>query len=308
MDSIGANTGLAVRMLDDIEKFAGRFPSYRRAHARGRCYAGVFTPNGNAAPFTSAPHLQMEKVPVIVRFSNVSSNPNHSDGLTPPKGMAVQFSLPNDKVTSLVCTTIPVFFARTPEAFGEIMQFLASVRTGLPRIRSAINIIRKYPETRSFLKVIRETRLPASYAMAQYYSIHAFYFINKEGHRQAIKYQWEPDAGISMFTKKESALLLPNYLDEELAKRVINEPIGFKLNIQIGQEDDPVDDPTILWPYSRQKLTIGHLTITDALDSSADQTLFDPTIMPEGIECTEDPILQFRHEAYKISYKRRMDY
>ncbi|MBM7691455.1 catalase [Peribacillus deserti] len=292
--------------IDHIEEAAGKFPGLRRAHARGNCYEGIFKPNGRAALFTDAPHLQSEEVSVIVRFSNSSSNPNHSDGLTPPKGMAVQFALPNNQITNLVCTTIPLFFARTPETFIEVTKLMSTAKKGLPDIKALQKIAAKFPESKAFFKMIKEIRLPASYAMAQYFSIHAFYFINENGKRQAVKYLWEPDAGLSMYTKKEAAKLLHNYLDEELDQRLSNGPIGFNLNIQLGKENDPTDDPTVVWPGDRQQITIGHLAIHRKMDKCPEDLFFDPTVVPRGIECSEDPILHFRHHAYAVSYDRRL--
>ncbi|WP_257968022.1 catalase family peroxidase [Peribacillus deserti] len=301
-----AESPLEEQSLDYIEAVAGKFPGYRRAHARGNCYQGVFTPNGKAAALTDAPHLQEEAVPVIVRFSNSSSNPNHSDGLTPPKGMAVQFILPNDQITNLVCTNIPVFFARTPETFTEVLELAASAKKGVPDLTSFLKIAKQVPESTAFIDLMKEVRLPASYAMAQYFSIHAFYFINSSGRRQAVKYIWNPDEGMSTYTKKDAIKLLHNFLDEELDERLESGPAGFTLNIQLGNEDDPVDDPTIEWPGDRQQITIGHLSITGKMENCPDDLVFDPTILPQGIECTDDPILHFRHLAYSASSDRRL--
>ncbi|WP_026695104.1 catalase family peroxidase [Peribacillus kribbensis] len=298
---------LAGKAIDHIETIGGKFPALRRAHARGCFYEGIFKPNGRAAGLTTAPHLQNEKVQAIIRFSNSSTNPGHSDALTPPKGMAVQFKLSGGSVTNLVCTSIPIFFARTPESFTEILQLAASLKKGKPDVKSMLKIAAKYPESKGFFEMLQEIRLPASYAMAPYYSIHAFYLINQEGKRTPAKYIWKPHAGISMFTKKEAAGLMPDYLDEEMQERVEAGPVGFQLFLQIGEEDDPIDDPTAVWPGGRQQIHIGDLFINQKLMPAPDSLLFDPTILPQGIECTPDPILQFRHAAYENSYRRRTD-
>jgi catalase len=304
MDSM-KKPDLAGRSIDSIEEVAGRFPGHKRAHARGSSYAGTFKPNGKAAYLTSAPHLQHDELPVIIRFSNSSTNPGHSDALTPPKGMAVQFQLPDGSITNLVCTTVPLFFARTPESFSKIMQLFASIREGKPDLKSLISIAKDYPESRAFIELIQEVRLPASYAAAPYYSIHAFYLTTKEGGRQPVKFIWEPEAGVSMYTKKEAATHLGNtYLEAELDERLAEGPVRFTLAVQLGEKEDPTDDPTVLWPGNRQKLAIGELTVTHKSEEG-NEVFFDPTILPEGIECSEDPILHFRHEAYHESRKRR---
>ncbi|CAH0220092.1 Catalase-related peroxidase [Peribacillus sp. Bi96] len=296
---------LASEAVNVIENVAGTYPGYRRAHARGYMYEGIFTPNGNASPLTVAAHLQDESVPAIIRFSNSSPIPSHPDAISPVKGMAVKFQLPNGEASDLIAVTIPLFFAKTPEAFVDIADFFKSAKDGFPNLKELAKILLKYPESKASLQMLKEMRSPASFSTCQYYSIHAFYFVNAEGRRQAIKYEWVPDAGLSMLAKEEVAKRHPEYLNEEMEERLKQGPVGFKLNIQIGGVNDPTDDSTIAWSEDKQVITVGHLMISNKIESFADHLLFDPTNIPAGIECSEDPILHFRHHAYAISYDRR---
>ncbi|WP_285767695.1 catalase family peroxidase [Peribacillus sp. SI8-4] len=296
---------LASEAVDAIEKVIGTYPGYRRAHARGYVYKGVFTPNGNGEPLTAAAHLQGEAVPAVIRFSNSSPVPSHPDAHSPVKGMAVKFQLPDGTETDLITVTIPLFFAKTPEAFIEIAHFIKSAKDGFPNLKELGKILYKYPESKAGLEMLKEMRSPASFATCQYYSIHAFYFINAQGRRQAIKYEWVPDSGISMLKKKEAAEHPADYLKDEMEERLKQGPVGFNLNIQIGGENDPVDDPTIAWSEDKQVIMVGHLLITDQVETIADHLLFDPTNIPQGIACSNDPILHFRHRAYAVSYERR---
>jgi len=308
MEKAKSELELPVKAVDAIEEVAGTFPGYRRAHAKGQYYRAVFTPNGKASALTKAPHLLDKPVPAIVRFSNSSPNPTHADALTPPKGMAVQFQLPDGSITNLVGVTLPIFFAKTPEAFVEIMKFFKSAEDGVPNLKELMKIAVKYPESKVSLNMIKEMCSPFSFAMARYFSIHVFNFINKEGRKQPIKYQWEPDAGLGMFGKLEAANCSADYLNEELTERVQKGSVGFTLTIQLGEENDPTNDPTVAWPAERQTIEIGHLTISKKMIDTPDHVLFDPTIVPEGIECSDDPILHFRHDAYAVSYNRRIDH
>ena len=296
---------LATQAVDAIEKVIGTFPGKRRAHAKGNYYQGVFTPNGNATLLTGAPHLQNQGVPVTVRFSNSSPNPNHTDAHSPVKGMAVKFHLPGGEETDLITVTIPLFFAKRPEAFVEILEFVKSAKDGFPNLKELAKIALKYPESKAGLQMIKEMRSPASFSTARYFSIHAYYFINGQGKRQAIKYQWEPDEGLSMLEKDELANLSPDFLTEDMEERLKKGPVGFNLNIQIGKENAPTDDPTVLWPEDSQIITVGQLAINGKLDSPNESIMFDPTNVTEGIECSEDPILKFRHSAYAVSRERR---
>ncbi|MGE7604156.1 catalase family peroxidase [Peribacillus sp. NPDC097675] len=296
---------LASQAVDAIEKVVGTFPGKRRAHAKGNYYKGIFIPNGKAAFLTSAPHLQNQAVPVTIRFSNSSPNPNHTDAQSPVKGMAIKFHLPDGEETDLITVTIPLFFAKKPEAFVEILEFVKSAKDGFPNLKELATIAVKYPESKAGLHMIKEMRSPASFSTAQYFSIHAYYFINERGQRQAIKYQWEPEAGLSMLEKDELANLTADFLTEDMEERLKKGPIGFNLNIQIGKDEAPTDDPTVVWPEDSQIITIGQLSITERVDSPHEAMMFDPTNVTAGIECSEDAILNFRHSAYAVSFERR---
>ncbi|SIC58281.1 catalase [Mycobacteroides abscessus subsp. abscessus] len=104
--------------------------------------------------------------------------------------MAVQFQLPDGDVTNLVCTTVPLFFAKTPESFTKIIELFASIRKGKPDLKSLAGIAKDFPESKAFIELIQEVRLPASYAAAPYYSIHAFYLTTG---RQAKDCGWGAD-------------------------------------------------------------------------------------------------------------------
>lgn len=105
----GEHTGLAAEAVDAIEDLSGVHPGYRRAHATGTCCRGFFRPSGLGKEFTEAEHLQEQQVNAIIRFSGSSTDPALADLLSPAKGMAVQFILPDGEVTNLVGVTVPVF-------------------------------------------------------------------------------------------------------------------------------------------------------------------------------------------------------
>ncbi|TYR78823.1 catalase family peroxidase [Priestia megaterium] len=297
---------LAKKAVDAIEGAVGKFPSYRRAHAKGSYYRAVFTPNGNASSMTTAPHLQNTPVPALVRFSNGSPNPHVADILAPVKGMAVQFQLPDGSVTNMATVTIPIFFAKTPQAFIELLQsFKPDPTTGAPDQSKIQAVLEKYPESKPGLMVAKSAQSPASFATADYFAIHAFYFINAEGKRQAVRYQFVPDTGVQMLSKEEAEERAQEYLTGELEERLAQGPIGFNLCVQIGQEEDPTNDSTVAWQEDRETIVIGHLSITDIVEDQEENVVFDPTIVPEGIECSEDPVLNFRRAAYADSFGRR---
>ncbi|QGG55124.1 catalase [Paenibacillus sp. B01] len=299
---------LPARSIDAIEELAGSHPGQRRAHARGICARGVFTPSGEAARLTGAAHLQREPSDVVVRFSNSASDPATRDLLSPAKGMAVQFQRPDSAGVKpvIVAVTASVFVARTPESFLEMMLAARDLaRDGLSVKERLKSLLGSFPHAGEALTILSELKPPASFASVPYHSIHAFYLVDGEGRKQPVKYEWIPDAEVAYLPLLKTAVASKDYLEDELRERLEKLPAGFTLRIALGEPWDPVDDSSARWPADRPTLDIGHLSITELTDEPAG-LLMDPTATGQGIEITPDPILSFRREAYAVSHERRM--
>src|SRR6516165_2269806 len=84
-------------------------------------------------------------------------------------------------------------------------------------------------------------------------------------------------------------------------------PVRMKLQVQLAEAGDKIDDPSIAWPDSRKTVELGEIEIDKAdPDSDAAQRalLFMPTAVPAGIQ-PADPMINARSEAYAISFARR---
>ena len=78
--------------------------------------------------------------------------------------------------------------------------------------------------------------------------------------------------------------------------------------VTVGQPGDPTSDPTIPWPADRQQIDVGMLTIdrVESEDTSPARDInFDPLILPDGIDGSDDPLLSARSAAYSQSFTRR---
>jgi len=64
-------------------------------------------------------------------------------------------------------------------------------------------------------------------------------------------------------------------------------------------------DPTTAWPEDRETVVAGRLVLDTCTRQECDSLIFDPTRVVDGVECSDDPILQARSEAYGVSYARR---
>jgi catalase len=303
-------TPLAILAVDAIERVSGTYPGHRRVHARGLCFDATFIPSGEAASLTTAAHLQSARTPVVVRFSNSNTNPTVPDGIRAGRGLAVRFFLPDDTTTDLVSVNIPVFFAATPEQFLELLDALEKdPGTGAPDPTKVQAYAAAHPSAAAGLQEAARMPIPVSYGTARYWAIHAFIWVDPHGRRRPVRYRWEPDTGLQELSEHEAAGKNPEYLAEELLRRLVDGPVGLTLRVQLGQDGDPTDDPTKPWPADRPEIVAGRLRITAPV---ADQEhwaaqVYDPTRITPGIELSDDPVLSFRSHAYSVSYERRAD-
>ncbi|WP_128658869.1 catalase family peroxidase [Paenibacillus sp. 598K] len=298
---------MAVDMIDAMEALSGIHPGYRRVHAKGACYRAVFHPSGEAAPYTTAPHLQGGAVDAIVRFSGNSSDPALADLLSPAKGMAVQFQLPGGVKTSLVGVTFPIFFAQTPESLLDLVRAVNEAQAGQLSVLDMFKeAAEHFSESKRSLLEIKRLLPPASYATNRYFTIHVFYLVDADGRRRPVKFEWMPDAGVDTLSLMEAAKRPADYLEQEMTERLQRGPASFTLQIVLGEPDDPTDDSTRPWPEERERLDAGRLVIEAAIQEPSG-LLMDPTAVVDGVELSDDPILHFRHLAYAESFHRRSD-
>jgi catalase len=149
---------------------------------------------------------------------------------------------------------------------------------------------------------------PTSYAEQRYFGVHAFIWVDVDGGRRAVRYTWEPAAGVNFLKPKEARALGPDYLHEEFDRRLAGGTVRFTLRVQVADPDDRTDDPTVSWPASRPVVDAGTLELVapeTARETNGDVLVFDPTRMVPGIELSDDPVLRVRSQVYSESVRRR---
>jgi catalase len=285
----------------------GRHPGYRALHAKGTLCHGTFTASPDAAQLTSAAHMQGEPVPVTVRVSNGSGNPNHPDYVPDVRGLAVKFYLPNGSRADIVCQSIPRFPVRTPEEFVELLR--AQHRDVGMLWRVPVFAARHLYAMPAIAAGLPALRPPVSYATCRYYGVHAYRWVGGDGGSRYVRYTFQPEAGDQRLGPRAAKARGRDYLQEEIRARMERGPVRFTLELQIAGPSDNVDDPSSVWPRERERVAAGTLELT-GLDTEREQAgdilVFDPTRVTDGIELSNDPVLQFRHPAYGESVARRM--
>ncbi|MFI9382072.1 catalase family peroxidase [Kutzneria sp. NPDC052558] len=292
-------------MIDAMEGLAGRHPGYRRAHARGFILDAVFKPNGAAAPLTTAPHLQRESVPAVVRFSHTSGDPSAPDAAPTVRGLAVKFLIPGSGEADIVAVNVPAFVASTPPNFLELVERLTDA--GPERQAAVAAFVSAHPESMRAFTFASAIAIPVSYATSQFWATHSFGWVGPGGERRFVRYTWEPALGVQTVEPAVAISWTPTHHTEELLERLKSGPVRFTLRVQFAGPGDPIDDSTQLWPEDRPQLDVGTLEITHpSADAAAwDATTFDPTRVGPGIEVSADPVLLARSALYDESQARR---
>ena len=166
-----------------------------------------------------------------------------------------------------------------------------------------------HPESQPAIQATIGVEPPASFAQLAYRSPHSFKLVDAAGEGTWVRYRWRPEAGEEHIPDDDARERGRDYLSGELAERLRDGPAAFELLFQIASEDDPIDDSTAIWPEDRELVVAGRLEVTRIVDDpeSGDHIeVFDPTRVIDGIELSDDPVLNARRRAYSVSAYARL--
>jgi len=290
---------LANDLLGQFDTIFGLHPGFRPAHAKGMMLSGTFTSSHEAMSFTRAPHAMRESTPVTVRFSNGTGLPLIPDNApdSNPRGLAIRFQLADHVHTDIVSHSTDGFPTRTGQ---EFLDFLRAVAAGDPSA-----FLAEHPAALAFVQTLKPS--PASFATEAYFGVTAFRFINQQGLARYGRYRISPKAGVEHLDEAAAKSKDENYLFDELARRIAAGPIGFDIHVQTADDQDIVDDATIHWPSDRPLVHFGTIELmAKASDDEAHRRIiFDPIPRVNGIEPSDDPLLELRAAIYLLSGRRR---
>jgi catalase len=78
--------------------------------------------------------------------------------------------------------------------------------------------------------------------------------------------------------------------------------------LTLAAPTDPVSDATVAWPTDSRDIDAGTVTLTSVDTERAGNARdinFDPLVLPDGIEPSDDPLLSARSAAYAASFRLR---
>ena len=297
---------LSEQLVNAFNKVFGVHPGFRANHAKGIVAEGRFNASPEAAGLSRAALFSGAAIPVTVRFSDSTGVPDLPDGSdnANPHGMAVKFHLPDGSETDIVINSLKFFPVSTGEEFRDLLLALADSPPNATKPTKFDRFAASHPSVPAAFGTVAT---PDSFADEEYYGVDAFVFVNKAGERQAVRYQMLPEKIVHL-EKSDAAKRAADFLMEELPERLKQGPVTFHFKAQLAAADDSTKDPTKPWPENRKVVDLGVLTIDRAAENSAEaqkKLLFLPGQLTDGIEQSDDPLIDVRTEAYAVSFSRR---
>ncbi|EPS44793.1 hypothetical protein H072_1235 [Dactylellina haptotyla CBS 200.50] len=292
----------AANLVKGLKGAFGTPPGYRPAHAKGTLVTGTFTPTAVAGTLSKAKHFNDSSTPITVRFSNSTGIPviPDTDANASPRGLGIRFHLGGRSHTDIITHSTPFFPVRTGEDF---LAFLGALGGGTIQ-----EFLGTHPETLAFVQAPKPTA--DSFVGLSYFGVNAFKFVSADGKGTFVRYRVVPTVDTTTLIAEELATKGPEFLFEELKESLGAGPVEMKLLAQIAEEGDVTNDATVHWPEDRKVEELGTLKL-EALEepdkNKADQKyiIYDPVPRVDGVESSDDPLIDMRASIYLISGRER---
>lgn len=299
----------------------------RVVHARGLGAHGFFETTKAIPELTRADIFQRvgEKTPVFVRFSDVIGSKGSSDVIRDVRGFAVKFYTKQGN-WDLVGNNIPVFFIQDPIKFPDLIHAAKPAPDrDFPQGQTAHDNFWDYisftPEAMHMIMWIMSDRgIPRSFRFMEGFGVHTFRLVNHEGKSHFVKFHWKPKLGLQSVMWDEAMKL--NGVDPDYFRRDMWDSIKagnfpeWELGIQVFDEKFANDfyfdvlDSTKLIPEELCPVQIiGRMVLNRMPDNfflETEQVAFCTQNIVDGIDFTDDPLLQGRNFSYLDTQIKRL--
>ncbi|HXO53884.1 MAG TPA: catalase family peroxidase [Mycobacterium sp.] len=289
--------------LDGFLKVFGRQLGFRKNHAKGVVVAGYFESNGSGRELSRAAVFRPGRTPVVGRFSLSGGNPAAVDAAATARGLGLVFGFPGEEQWRTAMLNLPVFLDNSAQGFYDrLLGSKVVPDTGKPDSAAMSQFLAKHPETARAMAIVDQRPPSPGFADSTYRSLITFYFVNEAGERTPVRWSFVP---LQRALPPSTGL---NGLFAPLIQQMRSTPLRWRLLLTVGTPSDPADDATLPWPADRKAIDAGVLTLT-SIDSdrpgNARDINFDPLVLPDGIEPSDDPLLSARSAVYGASYRKR---
>ncbi|MBV8594054.1 MAG: catalase family peroxidase [Caulobacteraceae bacterium] len=274
---------------------------HRRNHAKGICFTGVLEANGAGSELSRAAVFARGQYPVVGRFNLASPDPNAADATVRVRGLGIRIATPDGQEWRSAMLGAPFFPAATPQRFYAMLMATHDPKA-IPAFAAS------HPEFVAFVEWAKSAPWTSSYAEETFNSINSFAFVDAAGARRTVRWSLRPKAQPVYVSPDDLGKRGANYLEQEIGERVRGGPQHWSLVVTVANPGDPTADPSKAWPSERRAVEVGTLTV-QAIEAEPDGPCrdinYDPTVLPPGIETSDDPFPAARSVVYSDSFNRR---
>jgi catalase len=289
--------------IDGFRTVYGSHPGFRRNHAKGVAVSGYFDASGAGTEISRAAVFRAGRTAVTGRFSLAGGNPFGADNPATARGFGLAFGLPGRQQWRTAMLNTVVFPDSSPQGFYDrLLAAKVQPSTGLPDPEAMKRFYAEHPETVAATAVNKMRPPSAGFADSTFSSLNTFYFVDGSGRRTPVRWSLVPEQAALPAGRGDNGLF------DAVVRQIRAGALRWRLLLTLGEPGDPVDDATLPWPAGRRSVDAGQLTLTAAQTETAGNARdvnFDPLVLPDGIEPSDDPLLAARSAVYAASYRAR---
>jgi catalase len=308
---------------ETLETFVFSTTLPRRIHTKGYGAFGYFRTTHSMKEYTKAGFLQTpgQQVPVAVRYSLASSNLGTPDTLRNVRGFSTRFYT-GEGIFDLLCNHLPVFFVRDAIRVPDVISHLSpSPVNNMPDPERLWSLFAKYPEATNMLVwFFSDLGTIKSLRHIRGYSVSTYVWLNAQGVRFYVKYNWIPMAGQEFINRQEAQQLAckdPNIAGRDLYDNIAQgRAVEYELRVQLMDPQDatilpfdPLDDTKVWDEAQYPSLPVGRMVLNRNPDNYAEQVdklAFNPANLLPGLEFSDDKVLQGRTFIYSDAQRHRI--
>ena len=299
----------------------------RVVHARGFGAHGYFENYESLSDITRADLFQRpgEQTPAFVRFSTVAGNKGSPDLARDVRGFAVKLYTKQGN-WDLVGNNIPVFFIQDAIKFPDLIHAAKQEPDrGFPQAQTAHDNFWDFaslmPEsTHMLMWAMSDRAIPRSFRFMEGFGVHTFRLVDEAGHSTFVKFHWKPKLGMQSVVWDEAVRI--NGADPDFHRRDLWDAIQsgafpeWELGLQLFDDEfanrfafDVLDATKIIPEEELPIRVVGRLVLDRVVDNffaETEQVAFCTQNIVDGIDFTNDPLLQGRNFSYLDTQLKRL--
>lgn len=289
----------AVNVISAFENVFGFTEGKRRNHTKGFCIVGTLTPQDEDIQSLSRSPLFTDQSTVLGRVSHKGGHANPSDAKFGHYGLALEITTSDGDFHQMSMNTEHFFPVSTPEDFTALMQAKAKGAEAVKAFAANSPELRAHKAYHSQI----DTSL-RPYEGATYNSINAFYLVDADDQRTAVRWSFVP-------VGEHELVLDPSddFFFENMQANLSKGRVAWDMVVTVANPEDPVDNPAIMWTGEHQTITAATLEVTGIsreADGQCADISFDPNALSDGFEPSDDPVLAARSIIYAIALSKRL--